>query len=719
MEHKNSDMNFDTRVLSNFIFELNISLRLVTTYPPNHPLITSSIRKVLDRLRKLLEFREKISLAVARDSLMVEYALLDSQNPVFRKLAKILFDRDIASITFFKSADVEEILRFNETMSCKRDDLREMGGVSRAVEEAGIRNIVVQEINYGNFSTTEEDKIVLPEGKNSKSTESTLWEDFAHGMLEGSLNPTGGFATYANMSDPGVLAEMMNMYEEQPGSREDNYAAAIASFVGELGREGGDIACHTESLDKLNSFVSKLNPAIRRQFLNGVFTCPGLSQGATREILEKFPDDMILEALRDINARSSYIPPVTVSLLQRLSSTSSMENGRKTVSSVAEIEGEEHLAEKMRVIFREDKSDEFVPQTYQKALRSITSMKTVSVPELEEIGDLHKTLQGHAIETQFCKVVLEAMRVPSDKCRPASLEQNFLALLHYFLESGDFSFLTEIYEQLESVDQALFPEVQNIFTDAKFLNAVLDQLDICEKSKRSDIQNLIARIGKPFAEPLLERLAEAKSRSQRHAYMACLLALGGQVRDAAVARLSDSRWFFVRNLITILRELEDSTVLPHIRRIRDHGHPRVRQEIITTFQQFSHVEADRMLLHDLRSSEQDVRLSAIQLAEKSCDMTVFDELLVCFDKGDWETKSATVRTLARIRNDRALPSLMHYVRTNHLLRQSAHNRVKIEVINTFPQYGAENVVPFLEELALSGQDDLANQAKKLLESIRG
>jgi hypothetical protein len=401
-----------------------------------------------------------------------------------------------------------------------------------------------------------------------------------------------------------------------------------------------------------------------------------------------------------------------------LSRTSSTGKARRTVSSVTKTEEDAHLVEKMRVIFREDKSDEFVPLNYQKVLRAITSMNTIAASELEEIGDLRETLHGHFIETQFCKVVLEAMRAPSDKCSPASLEQNFLEVLRYFLESGDFSFLTEIYGELDSVEQELFPEAFKFFTCQDFLGTVLDQLDICEKSKRPDIHNLVCWIGDPFVEPLLDRLSEAKSRSQRHSYMLCLLALGRPVGSAAVARLSDSRWFFVRNLVVILRELNDPSLLPHIRSIRNHHHPRVRQEVIRTFQQFDHFEADRLLLRDLQSNESEVRLNAIQLAEKSHNTEVFDKLLLYLDKGDFETKSVVVRTLARIKNDQALPPLMHYVRASHLLRQSAHNRLKMEIISTFPQYTAENVVPFLEELILTGQNDLANQARQALQSIQ-
>lgn len=717
------NMNLDTRILSNFIIELNISLRLVTSYPKNHPIIIASIHKVLQMFDRLLEFREKISLAIARDSLMFEYALLDPKNPVYKNLANILFNHDIASITFQKALTADELIRFSEIMLQKRENLRERGGIQRAAKEAGISNILLQEINYANFSTTEEERIDPAEGKHAKRAASTLWEDFAHGVLEGSLDPRGTHSSYASVPDPGVLADMMNEYDNRSGSKRESYADVIASFMGELGKGEGNLSCHTDSLEKLSMFVSRLNPAIRRQFLNGVFTHPGMNQGITKEILATFPNDVILDALEDINSRASYNPPVTISLLQRLSKTTPTEKGQKTVSADAKVD-EHQLAEKMRIIFQEDKSDEFVPTAYQEALRAITSMSRLSIPELEEIGELRQTLQCHAMEIQLCRVILEAMRMPSDTCKQEALEKNLLELLNYFLDAGDFSFLTEIYNHVHSVEKQHFSAIYDYFTDQHFLDKVLDCLETWDKTKQPDICHLIHTIGKPFVEPLLDRLSQEQNISLRRSYLDCLLALGENVRDAAIKRLQDNRWYFVRNLVIILRDLNDFSVLVHIRKIRDHRHPRVRQEVIKIFQHFNHPEADRLLLQDLQSSEREQQLNAIQLAEKSRNTEVFNKLLSFLAKGgftslDFEIKSAVVRTLSQIKNDQALPWLMRYVRSKHLFLPQSHNRLKVEIVKSFQQYEVGSVRPLLEELASSNQNELVLTAKETLLAIQG
>ena len=720
------ELNLDTRVLSNFIIEFNISLRLVNSHPPNHPIITASIGKVLRHLAELLEFREEITVGVARDTLMVGYALLDPKNPVYRNLARVLFDRDIAAITIHKNITSEELLRFNEIMAHKREYLRENGGIEQVVSNADIRNIVPRAVNYGYFRTTEEERMVPAERNLRKHDASAIWEHFVHGLLDGTLDPNGNHTTFANVLDPGALAEIVNGSE----LREESYATVIASFMGDLDNVESESRYLGDSIEKLSKFVSRLNPELRRQFLNGVFTCAGTNRNITEEMLARFPDDIILEALADINSRTSYTPPVTISLLQRLSKDATAERDGKTTSTLISEKEYEHLGQKLRIIFREEERDEFVPLAYQQTLRAITSMNGISMPELEEIEEERQTLLSHFVETQFCRVILEIMQAPSDDCPVEAMGRNLFELFEYFLETGDFSFLAGIYCHLavdeSDANHASPPhgsEILDFFTGRDFIERVLDSFNSWEKAKHPDIRALIRRMGSPFVEPLLLRLADERNISLRRSYLECLMELGDKARDAAIAGLGDRRWYFVRNLITILRELNDPSILKHIRRLCDQTHPKVRQEVIRTFQHFNHPEADRFLIQDMNGSNREFQLNAIQLAEKSRSPEVFKRLLDYLNRGgfaglDFEIKSTVVRTLAEIRNEEALPALMRLIRSKNLLRPAALNRLKVEVMNSLSNYPADSVWRLFGELSASDHDELANLVQASLKNTQ-
>jgi HEAT repeat protein len=87
-------------------------------------------------------------------------------------------------------------------------------------------------------------------------------------------------------------------------------------------------------------------------------------------------------------------------------------------------------------------------------------------------------------------------------------------------------------------------------------------------------------------------------------------------------RLQDRRWYLVRNLILALRNLGDPSVLPAIRNLRNHEHPRVREEVLKALLHFQDPDPDSHLIKDLVSFDPETHRNAIQLAEMSKDPLV-------------------------------------------------------------------------------------------------
>lgn len=725
-----TELNLDTRRLSNFIIQLNISLRLVASYPKNHPIIESSLHKVLHLLELLLEFRPDITMGVARDTLMVEYALLDSKHPVYRNLAKVLFDHEIAAITFSRDTSVDDLMRFSEIMTWKRERVREHGGIEQVLRSGNVSSIAVQGVNYNLFRTTEEETITPAAGHSKMQEGSLLWENFVHGLIDGTLDPAGNSTTFASSFDPGIVAGMVNDLDDRSALKEDEYAKVIATFMAKLhhGEFGGSLP--GGSLEKLVSFVHKLNPQLRRQFLNGAFNVPASKLHLVEQLLAKFPDDIILDALADINSRTTYTPPVTINLLQRLSHRESTSKGQKTSSTSVKAEDDEYLGEKLRIIFREDDRDEYVPTDYQNALRTITSLTSLSVPGLAGIDELRQSFFEHSVETQVTRVILQIMHAPTENCPHEALERNLLDLANYFLEMGDFTFLADLYLRVvdhgssrRRASQPVENSIVAFFSSEFFLEKVLACLQTWDKSKQPGIRQLVKTVGAPFVQPLLRKLAEEQNRSLRHSYLGCILELGDIARDAAIAGLADERWYFVRNLVLILRELKDPSIQQHLICLSDHPHPKVRMEIIRTLQHFNHPAADHLLLRDLNSPDRDHQMNAANLAENSTSLEVFKKLLSHVENGqaaafDLELKKAVIRTLGKIGNYEALPTLMHYIDTKHILRQAAHTSLKAEIINSLRNYPAAAVL-LLEKICGSDQKGLAGMAQAALKALKG
>jgi len=197
---------------------------------------------------------------------------------------------------------------------------------------------------------------------------------------------------------------------------------------------------------------------------------------------------------------------------------------------------------------------------------------------------------------------------------------------------------------------------------------------------------------------------------------------GHRARADLLERLSDKRWFFLRNIIIMLRQLDDSTIVEHIRPLLHNPHPRVRQEALRTCLHFRDPAAERQILYDMDSADREVQLSAIYLADKSRSSDVYKKLLAIIAKSGFnaiecELKSAVVTALAETGKVDALPELARLLSARSFLHSRGLTKLKIEVIRSMVHYPAATVRPILTRIA-AGKGDLARQAQLSLKAIQ-
>ena len=74
-------------------------------------------------LKQLFEIRSEITLAVAKDTIIIDKYHLDKKNPVYRDFALTLSQMNIAYITFKTGITKEELYRFHSFITEKTEDL--------------------------------------------------------------------------------------------------------------------------------------------------------------------------------------------------------------------------------------------------------------------------------------------------------------------------------------------------------------------------------------------------------------------------------------------------------------------------------------------------------------------------------------------------------------------------------------------------------------------
>jgi HEAT repeat protein len=201
-----------------------------------------------------------------------------------------------------------------------------------------------------------------------------------------------------------------------------------------------------------------------------------------------------------------------------------------------------------------------------------------------------------------------------------------------------------------------------------------------------------------------------------------LVEFGPAVKEPVLARLEGQPWYYLRNLLIILRSLDDPETIPHIRPLVMNKNAKVRQDALRTLLSYNDPIAERQILRDLDSSDKETRLAAITMAEKSHSHDVLRKLAAIIAKSglsplDLEMKSAAVQSLKEIGHEDALPELLKVLGSVNLIRAKALSRLKLDIVRSLEGYPQENALPILEKIAW-GNDELARQAEACLRVVR-
>ena len=726
---KNIKHDLDTKLLSECIYALNIARRQVLSYPPEHPMIANATNNLLDLMSRLLEFRSEITLGIARDTLMLDGQVLDASNPVFRDLAKNLFRMRIASLSINRELSENDVLRFFTLFHKPPEQLAEEGGIEQILKTSGFRGIRARGIDFGAFGTTEVDAVRAPKTRAVESDTALLWKSFATGIISDSIDPDGkGFMQIDDL-DPELLAEVMNMTGDTVAdSLDKTYEEAITSFLKETDQRKIRDQAYQETLGRLGKMVDKLNPELRRRFINSTLKSSAQRPEAAEALLQKIPQTALLDALEHMDTGSIEISQTMMDVLGKLSAHRGDDVSQSRVVGDV-VRNASETAEQLSALFSEDRSDFFVPKDYQDALAVLASAKADHGLDKNQHDEIMLGLESHKIEKQFNVVILNLLERGIEPSSEEAIGQNLHEMVGYFLETGDFESLLSIYTQLQVYASGHPGEVAGsvhdtlqTFNSAEFADAVLDGLDTWGKAAHEGILSLVRNVGTPFADPLLDRLADEASMSRRRMFITGIIQIGPQVKDFIAARLKDDRWFLVRNLVIILRGLNDPEVVPLLGRLVDYGHPKVQYEVINAYLHYGDERANSFLVKELSGKNPASLLSATRLAEKSRDVQVIRHLAKLLNmrvplEHETEIKAAAIKALLENAREEVLPELEKFLVGKKLFGGSRNNELKIRAVEILEKIGTINAGLLAGEVARSATGELAKAAEGVLVKI--
>jgi hypothetical protein len=480
-----------SRELADFLIEFSIALHKHAMYPEGHPSLIPAAGAVAQRAGLLLDKRERLSLGVARQQLVIEGIATDPKHPVLRDLAGRMHRHHVGAVTFYRGVDFPEITELLHAMSVEPETEEQALGLSERDLSSTWPHLRLHRLAYGQLELVDLDEPredeEAQEGSASRSAE--LWVGLARAALA---------IQEADAELPTTEpAEVARAIEKHKGGAA--YDQVIVGYLLQIAEElkaagGADAMALRRRVSKL---VGSLDPDTLERLVDmgGDFT-------QRKKFVLDATHGMAVDAVMDVVQAAATTSSKTVShslvrLLSKLASHA--EHGASGVRPHAD----RALREQVRQLITTWELEDPNPSEYGAALERLSktgplfAVASLPAEHAEPLRMLQMCLEIDGTGYQLDRAV--------DTLLADDRIGHLLDLLEEAQDRGNA--VDAIWRRVATVEQ---------------LEAVLDR----EPVDQSVLERLVPRMGLAAGPPMLDALARAESQATRRRLLSLLAGLG-------------------------------------------------------------------------------------------------------------------------------------------------------------------------------------------------
>ena len=175
------------------------------------------------------------------------------------------------------------------------------------------------------------------------------------------------------------------------------------------------------------------------------------------------------------------------------------------------------------------------------------------------------------------------------------------------------------------------------FVDEDVMLQMVVQLGLVrDEEERGVFIQAYERLGDPAAEAIADALTDTEDRSARKTYVTALGAFDTAGAHAVEKMLEDSRWFVVRNGVSVLGVVGEPSAIEHLTGSLAHPHAKVRRETVRSLAKIGGENAGLLVSSMLGDSDAIVRAAAARAISALKVERGYKQLLEMLEKGDEE-----------------------------------------------------------------------------------
>jgi HEAT repeat protein len=595
-----------SREIQDVMRNLVAAIRAVKLYPDNNPIYSQSIKKSFEALDHFLKTTPEYHLEVQNTYFTYHQSPIGREAQLDKTLAQDLFAKGVRELIFKDGVTEEQLSVLYRALALSPEEIAMKSGISSILWENGSTHIKITESGLDEIITT----------KTTRGEDTTPAKTPTR-----TLDPSVGKKEIVFGGRTLVLNDLM-----------DN----------PVGFGAGMLALATQTRGEHESIEDRLY---------------ALYQEGGRKIREEDPDqsDILFEGLAKsvLSLDPPYREKIIAGKLYR-------ELDEESVNEQKDAPEERVPNELHEILTGRFSNDWTVPQV-QELLKQSSARKTVSppppyrpstsatlevVPVPPHLADIARDMAEYTPEDMEALRKMSALGMESDIIEASARTLLFLLLLvkdpqRHDSEGKKIELFSRIVRQLEDmlsyllrkkdykpavligqafrmpVDPVFKPRMMEAIRKTASRSGIIETLGdmrrfIKGSSDYRAAYSYLSLMEREVTEALLELLAEEKDRVIRKYYLELAKEMGKNQIMLIGERLSDERWYFVRNIVSILGESKADQAVAFLGKVARHNNFRIRQEVVKGLISIGGNKAAQLLATFLNDREAEIQLMSIR-----------------------------------------------------------------------------------------------------------
>ncbi len=266
--------------------------------------------------------------------------------------------------------------------------------------------------------------------------------------------------------------------------------------------------------------------------------------------------------------------------------------------------------------------------------------------------------------------------------------------------------------------------IRESFITAQTMERIVIGIENCSAETGELFKQWLPALGPAAGDAMIKALIESNNRSRRRHLLSAIVCFGQDAVPLALKRISDPRWYVVRNMITIIREVGDKRAAEDLLTLTNHAQFQVRRELINTLLALDHPEGLELAESCIRSGDRKLRSASIGLlGSHRVDGARNILLQVLKDQESrgvpysQPQKVSAIWALGQIGNRAVLPELQQFLKKSRMFKSPDKHELKMAILRSLPGYQLKDVEALARWGMANGDEDEAASCSMLVSNI--